>query len=162
MAKKYWISIPLCTASEANDAAVVSFLKGGLKKELEAEVAAFITKWMLDKSVPFLIAVESSSPERNLVLAPAPQASQNAPGGVTVPVVAEAGKVVDAQEVAEHGADTAVEQIVEGAAVPSQPAGEPTEAVNDEPASQLNAPGDAGLGRARGKSKRRVPEASNA
>ena len=157
MAKKVWISIPLVTASEANDAAVVSFLKGGQKRELEVETATFITKWMSDKSVPFHIDVERSSPER--IVAPAPQ---GAPDGATVPVVAETDKVVEVGDVAEHGADTAVEQIIEGAAVATEPVGEQAEAANDEPASQLNAPGGVGLGRARGRAKRRVPEAAEA
>ena len=160
MAKKVcWISIPLATASEANDAAVVSFLKGGLKKELEAETATFITKWMSDKSIPFRIDVERSSPDRNHVVAPLPQVSQNAADCVTVPVVAETDKV---GEMAEHNADNAVEQIAEVAAVVEEPAGEQAVAVNDEPASQLNEPGGVGMGRARGKAKRRVPDASKA
>jgi len=61
MAKKVWISIPLITVSEANDAAVVSFLKGGLKKELEVETAAFITKWLVDKDVLFGIDFETTA-----------------------------------------------------------------------------------------------------
>lgn len=162
MAKKVWLSFPLITASEANDAAVVSFLKGGLKKELEVETATFITKWMLGKSVPFVIAVESSSLERNLVVAPSPQEElQTAPGVVPVPAVAETDRVIEAGDVAEHSADTAVEQIAEVSAV-VEPAGEQEEAVNDEPASPLNAPGGVGLRRARGRSGRRVPEASKA
>jgi len=41
------------TLCEVSDAAVVSFLKEGQKKELEVEIGAFITKWLMDKNVPF-------------------------------------------------------------------------------------------------------------
>ena len=95
MAKKVWISFPLITASEANDAAVVSFLKGGLKKELEVETAAFITKWMFDKDVPFGIDFDSAAVDRNLVMAALPKRVQKALG-VTIPAVPEAGEVAPA------------------------------------------------------------------
>jgi|SRR5665213_2272046 len=95
MAKKVWISFPLSTASEANDAAVVSFLKGGQKKELEVELAAFVTKWMFDKSVPFGIDFDSAAVDRNLVMAALPKRLQKALG-VTIPVVPEAGEVAPA------------------------------------------------------------------
>jgi hypothetical protein len=52
MAKKVRISIPLITASEANDVSVVRLLKGGLKKELEVETAAFLTKCMFRQGRP--------------------------------------------------------------------------------------------------------------
>jgi hypothetical protein len=88
MAKKVWISIPLITVSEVNDPAVVGFLKGGLKKELEVETAAFLTKWMMDKSIPFGIDFDSTAVDRNLVMAALPKRLQKALG-VTIPVVAD-------------------------------------------------------------------------
>mgnify|MGYP007127533760 CR=1 FL=1 len=49
MSKKVWISLPLISAEQGPEASVSSFLKGGQRKELEVETAAFIMKWLLDK-----------------------------------------------------------------------------------------------------------------
>ena len=76
MAKKVWISLPLITTADATDATVVGFTKGGQKKELEFEVAVFITKWLMDKSVPFGIDFESSCVDREGVLAALPRRLQ--------------------------------------------------------------------------------------
>jgi hypothetical protein len=100
MARKVWISFPLIRASETSDAAVVSFLKGGLKKELELEAAAFITKWMFDKDVPFSIDFDSATVDRNLVMAALPKRIQKALG-VAIPVVVEAGQAVSVEATAE-------------------------------------------------------------
>jgi len=124
MAKKVWISFPLTTSSEANDASVVSFLKGGQKKELEVEIAAFITKWLIDKSVPFAIDFASSTVDRNVVVEALPKRLQKllvvaapvAPENVAVPegekaaVIEESGVTEPIPHVEEVGA---VEQVAE-------------------------------------------------
>lgn len=80
MAKKYWVSLPLITAADVKDEAVVSFLKGGAKKELEVETAAFILKWLMDKNVPFGIDFESCTVDRAVVLDALPRRLQKALG----------------------------------------------------------------------------------
>src|ERR1035437_6705111 len=89
MAKKVWMSFPLTTSCDASDASVVAFLKGGQKKELEVEVAAFVTKWMMDRDVPFGIAFDSCGVDRAVVIESLPKRLQKILGA-SVPVVAEA------------------------------------------------------------------------
>lgn len=79
MAKRVWVSLPLTTTTDLTDAAVVGFLKGG-KKTLEIETGAFITKWLMDKSVPFNIDFESSTVDRTLVMAALPSSLQKSLG----------------------------------------------------------------------------------
>lgn len=111
MAKKVWISFPLTTSCDASDASVVSFLKGGLKKELEVEVAAFITKALMDKDVPFGIDFDSCGVDRALVIEALPKRLQKILGAtvpvVSDPVVTEPGEVAPAHE------GVAVEQTAE-------------------------------------------------
>ena len=76
MAKKVWISFPLITSCEAGDDSVVSFLKGGSKKELEVEVAAFVTKWLMDRDVPFGIDFDSCGVDRTVVIESLPKRLQ--------------------------------------------------------------------------------------
>ncbi len=80
MAKKVWVSLPLTVAAEATDEAVVAFTKGGPKKELEVEVAAFIMKWLMDRNVPFVIDFESSTVDRKAALDALPRRLQKALG----------------------------------------------------------------------------------
>ena len=108
MAKKVWISLPLITSCEAGDASVVSFLKGGTKKDLEVEVAAFITKWLMDRDVPFGIDFDSCGVDRALVIESLPKRLQKILGA-TAPVVAEPGEVAPSEEAG------AVAQTAEGA-----------------------------------------------
>jgi hypothetical protein len=111
MSRKVWISFPLITASEINDAAVVSFLRGGLKKELEVETATFLTKWLMDKGLPYRIDFNSAPVDRNLVLAALPKRLQKVLG-VTVPAATEVGEVAAVGEVLQAGAPAPVEDAV--------------------------------------------------
>src|SRR5690348_1505831 len=88
MAKKVWISLPLTTSCDASDASVVAFLKGGPKKELEVETAAFVTKWLMDKDVPFGVDFDSCGVDRALVIEALPKRLQKVLG-VAIPAVAE-------------------------------------------------------------------------
>jgi hypothetical protein len=125
MAKKVWISLPLITSADTTDAAAVGFTKGGTKKDLEVEVAAFITKWLMDKDVPFGIDFESCGVDRALVIEALPKRLQKILGA-TVPVVAEPGEVAPGAEagaeeqtaeveveVADTGADEEVAEATE-------------------------------------------------
>ena len=94
---KSWISLPLVTASDPKDESVVSFLKGGSKKDLEVEVAAFITKWLMDRDVPFGIDFDSCGVDRALVIESLPKRLQKILGG-TVPVVVDPGEVASSEE----------------------------------------------------------------
>ena len=76
MSKKVWVSLPLITTTDLKDESVVGFLKGGVKKELETETAVFITKWLMDKSVPFSIDFESATVDQNAVLEALPRRLQ--------------------------------------------------------------------------------------
>ena len=87
MAKKVWISFPLITTSDLKDDAVVTFLKGGQKKELEIEVAAFATKWLMDRDVPFGIDFDSCGVDRTVVVESLPKRLQKILGA-SVPVIA--------------------------------------------------------------------------
>ena len=78
--KKVWVSFPLITWRETSDASVVAFLKGGLKKELEVETAAFVTKWLMDKQIPFSVDFDSSTLDRNLVMQTLPRPLQKSLG----------------------------------------------------------------------------------
>src|ERR1051325_4949661 len=80
MPKKVWLSLPLITSTDPADSSVVGFTKGGQKKELEIEVAAFITKWLMDKNVPFSIDFESSAIDRDVVIEALPKRLQRALG----------------------------------------------------------------------------------
>jgi hypothetical protein len=95
MAKKVWISLPLLTTTDLADATVVGFLKGGQKKELEVETAAFVTKWLMDKSIPFGIDFESATVDRNLVLDALPKRLQKVLG-YPAPAGPDAGGVPQA------------------------------------------------------------------
>jgi NCAIR mutase (PurE)-related protein len=107
MNKRVWISFPLTTSSEVSDASVVSFLKGGQKKELEVEIATFITKWLVDRSVGFGIDFDTSTVDRNVVMAALPKRLQKilcvtvpvAAGTIDVPKIEEAASVEGHEEV---------------------------------------------------------------
>jgi hypothetical protein len=108
-------SFPLSTSCDANDASVVTFLKGGLKKELEVETAAFLTKWLMDRDVPFGVDFDSSGVDRALVIESLPKRLQKALGA-TAPVIAEAvdiPQVGEGAQVAETGAAGQVAEIPE-------------------------------------------------
>src|ERR1035441_2642777 len=85
MAKKVWISFPLITTSDLKEESVVTFLKGGQKKDLEVEVAAFVTKWLMDKDVPFGIDFDSCGVDRALVIESLPKRLQK----ILAPIIAE-------------------------------------------------------------------------
>jgi hypothetical protein len=99
MAKRVWVSLPLTTTSDLADATVVGFLKGG-KKTLEIETGAFITKWLVDKGVPFTIEFESSNLDRNLV-------TQTLPG----PLQKSLGNPADAASVPQTEPPTPIENL---------------------------------------------------
>ena len=92
MAKKVWISFPLITTSDLKEESVVTFLKGGQKKELEVEVAAFVTKWLMDKDVPFGIDFDSCGVDRAAVIELLPKRLQKILGA-TAAVIAETAAV---------------------------------------------------------------------
>src|ERR1035438_10821678 len=114
MAKKVWISFPLITTSDLKEESVVTFLKGGQKKDLEVEVAAFVTKWLMDKDVPFGIDFDSCGVDRALVTESLPKRLQKILGA-TVPVVVETVDtpqvVAETTEIAEAGAAEQVPEI---------------------------------------------------
>jgi hypothetical protein len=120
MAKKVWISFPMTAARDASDASVATFLKGGQKKELEVEVAAFITKWLMDKDVPFGIDFDSCGVDRTVVIESLPKRLQKILGA-TVPVITETADVL----LVEKG--TQVDDA--GAAEPAPPAAEIEDAI---------------------------------
>ena len=125
MAKKVWISFPLITTSDLKEESVVTFLKGGQKKDLEVEVAAFVTKWLMDRDVPFGIDFDSCGVDRTVVIESLPKRLQKILGA-TVPVVAERGEVApqvvaEPTDVVEAGAAEQVAAVEE--AVPSEDAG---------------------------------------
>ena len=109
MAKKVWISFPLITTSDLKEESVVSFLKGGQKRDLEVEVAAFVTKWLMDKDVPFGIDFDSCGVDRTVVIESLPKRLQKILVA-SVPVVVETADVVP-QVVAET---TAVVEAPQG------------------------------------------------
>jgi len=124
MAKKAWISFPLITSGDASDASVVTFLKGGLKKELEVETAAFVTKWLMDKDVPFKVDFDSAAVDRNLVLEALPRRLQRVLGykvssateatdGSQVEQVAAVEEAGGAAQVAEVKPAVVVEPVAE-------------------------------------------------
>jgi hypothetical protein len=123
MAKKVWISFPLTTARDASDASVVTFLKGGLKKELEVETAAFVTKWLMDRDVPFGVDFDSASVDRALVIESLPKRLQKALGA-TAPVISETASVPQGEEAAQVEEAGACEQVAAvEEAVPGEDAG---------------------------------------
>ena len=105
MAKKVWISFPMTAARDASDASVVTFLKGGQKKDLEIEVAAFVTKWLMDRDVPFGIDFDSCGVDRAAVIELLPKRLQKILGA-SVPVVVETaeGAQVEKSVAVEKGA----------------------------------------------------------
>jgi hypothetical protein len=105
MAKKVWISFPLITTSDLKDESVVTFLKGGQKKELEVEVAAFVTKWLMDRDVPFGIDFNGCGVDRTVVIESLPKRLQKILGA-SVPVVVETaeGAQVEKSVAVEKGA----------------------------------------------------------
>ena len=120
MAKKVWISFPLITTSDLKEESVATFLKGGQKKELEVEVAAFVTKWLMDRDVPFGIDFDSCGVDRTVVIESLPKRLQKILGA-TAPVVVETADVpqvvAETTEVVEAGAAeqvAAVEEAVPG------------------------------------------------
>ena len=126
---KYWISLPLATASDPKDESVVSFLKGGTKKGLEVEVAAFITKWLMDRDIPFGIDFDSCGVDRALVIESLPKRLQKILGA-TASVVAEPGELVshegaEAPQSAEDAglAPAAVPEVAETTDPPSSDGG---------------------------------------
>jgi hypothetical protein len=88
MAKKVWMSLPLVTTADLKEESVVTFLKGGQKKELEVEVAAFVTKWLMDKDVPFGIDFDSCGIDRAVVIESLPKRLQKILGA-SIPVAVE-------------------------------------------------------------------------
>lgn len=124
MAKKVWISFPLITTIDPKEESVVTFLKGGQKRELEVEVAAFVTKWLMDRDVPFGIDFDSCGVDRTVVIESLPKRLQKILGA-TAPVIAEnAGilqVVADSTEVVETGPAEQVAAVEE--AVPGEEAG---------------------------------------
>lgn len=143
MAKKIWISLPLITATDLKDESVVSFLKGGSKKDLEVEVAAFITKWLMDRDVPFGIDFDSCGVDRTLVIESLPKRLQKLLGA-TAAVVADPGEGVPSEEAAEGTA--VVEQVAEVKEAAQVTKAEAVEEVA-EAADAVEGPSDdAGLG----------------
>ena len=124
MAKKVWISFPLITTSDLKEESVVTFLKGGQKKDLEIEVAAFITKWLRDRDVPFGIDFDSCGVDCALVIELLPKRLQKILGA-TVPVIAETihvpQVVAETTERVEAGAAEQVAAVEE--AMPGEEAG---------------------------------------
>ena len=103
MAKKVWISFPLITTSDLKEESVVAFLKGGQKKEIEVEVAAFVTKWLMDRDVPFGIDFDSCGVDRAIVIESLPKRLQK----ILAPVIAEPVAIPEGQgvtQVADVGA----------------------------------------------------------
>src|ERR1035438_8738431 len=76
MAKKVWISFPLVTTRDLKEESVVTFLKGGQKKDLEVETAAFVTKWLMDRDIPFGIDFDSCGVDRTIVIESLPKRLQ--------------------------------------------------------------------------------------
>ena len=124
MAKKVWISFPLITTSDLKEESVVTFLKGGQKKDLEVEAAAFITKWLMDKDVPFGIDFDSCGVDRTVVIESLPKRLQKILGA-SVPVVVETADappvVAETTQIAEAGAAEQVPAVEE--AMPGEDAG---------------------------------------
>jgi hypothetical protein len=86
VAKKAWILLPLITATDLKDESVVAFLKGGVTKDLEIEAAAFITRWLMHKSIPFARDFEASPIDRDTVLEALPRRLQKVLGFKAVAV----------------------------------------------------------------------------
>src|ERR1044072_4407102 len=80
MTKKVWISLPLITFKDPKEQSVATFLKGGQKKELEFEIAVFLTKWLMDRSVPLMIDFEASGVDEDRVLDALPRRLQRGLG----------------------------------------------------------------------------------
>ncbi len=70
----------MTTEADPADAAVASFLKEGLKRELEVDTAAFVMKWLMDRDVPFSIDFESATVDRDAVLGALPRRLQKVLG----------------------------------------------------------------------------------
>jgi hypothetical protein len=130
MAKKVWISFPLTASCDTSDASVVTFLKGGQKKELEVEVAAFVTKWLIARDVPFGIAFESCGVDRAVVIESLPKRLQKILGA-TAPAITDTA-VADPGEVPSGAEAAPVEQVPVVAAATSV---EDTGAVETLPAA---------------------------
>jgi hypothetical protein len=138
MAKKAWISLPLITSCDASDASVVTFLKGGLKKDLEVETAAFVQKWLMDRDIPFGVDFASASVDRALVIESLPKRLQKILGA-TVPVASDAidvPQVEEAAQVVEAGATEPV-TVKEEAAQVDEAADEAVAEVHEAGAAEL-------------------------
>ena len=138
MAKKAWISLPLTTTCDASDASVVTFLKGGLKKDLEVETAAFVQKWLMDRDIPFGVDFASASVDRALVIESLPKRLQKILGA-TVPVASDAidvPQVEEAAQVVEAGATEPV-TVKEEAAQVDEAADEAVAEVHEAGAAEL-------------------------
>jgi hypothetical protein len=122
MAKKVWVSFPLTTSCDARDASVVTFLKGGQKKELEVETATFITKWLMDKDVPFGMDFDSAGVDRALVIESLPKRLQKILSA-TVPAVADPGEGMPSEQsgAAEQTAEVERAAAIEEAAHVEEP-----------------------------------------
>ena len=139
MAKKAWISLPLITSCDASDASVVTFLKGGLKKDLEVETAAFVQKWLMDRDIPFGVDFASASVDRALVIESLPKRLQKILGA-TVPVASDAidvPQVEEAAQVVEAGATEPVTVEEEAAQVDEAAEVEPVAEVHEAGAAEL-------------------------
>jgi hypothetical protein len=97
MAKKVWISFPLITATDLKEESVVTFLKGGQKKDLEVEVAAFVTKWLMDRDVPFGVDFDSCGVDRTVVIESLPKRLQKILGAA-VPAISDSADVPQVEE----------------------------------------------------------------
>jgi hypothetical protein len=144
MAKKVWISFPLITTSDLKEESVVTFLKGGQKKILEVEVAAFVTKWLMDRDVPFGIDFDSCGVDRAVVIESLPKRLQKILGA-TAPVIAEtadvARVVADSTEVVEAGTVEQVAAVEEEVPSEDARAGEDIAEVAPEPSGSDGAVG---------------------
>jgi hypothetical protein len=141
MPKKIWISLPLVTTADLKDDAVVAFLKGGQKKDLEVEVAAFITKALMDKDVPFGIDFDSCGVDRALVIESLPKRLQKILGAsaagvaepgevaaseaaVEVPEVADVEQATDVEEATQVEESGVVEEVAEAQGVEPEKLGD--------------------------------------
>jgi hypothetical protein len=114
MSKKVWISLPLITST------------------------AFITKWLMDKGVPFSIDFESSTLDRNLVLEGLPRRLQKVLG-YKISAAGEAGVDGGQTEAVEAGATAPVVTDVDH--MPEPAAESPFGDAGDEAAEMENGGG---------------------
>jgi hypothetical protein len=100
----------LITTSDLKDESVVAFLKGGQKKELEVEAATFVTKWLMDRDVPFGIDFDSCGVDRAIVIESLPKRLQKILGA-TAAVVAESADVAPNDEAEKTVESASGEQV---------------------------------------------------